>query len=270
MKHFLDFILSILKIASYFSWYILEKDHSNAKCVGKHLHKLKGWKRTKWFIQVWLISMTPLIIIVPTSLFACMLFRITSTKKVNRNIYINFRINIIKSNAMQTFRVLNLSDKSAICLHFSGEKPFNCHLCSKAFSESCKLKRHLSRVHYIMKNGGIWLTEDMHGLTSVQFRSNHKALQSLLLWCLRRRTTLHFLPFSTLKCIGIFPIFTPSRSMTLEWMTIGLKIFMKKYCVFHAQMIKSMKMCITTWRFIKHVKAIVFEYLSKVNCWNTK
>ena len=43
-----------------------------------------------------------------------------------------------------------------------GEKPFQCYLCTKAFSESCKLKRHLAKVHYIIKNG-IWWMVIMHG-----------------------------------------------------------------------------------------------------------
>ena len=165
-----------------------------------------------------------------------------------------------------------INDKLALSSYlftfFPGEKPFNCHLCSKAFSESCKLKRHLSRVHYIMKNGGIWLTEDMHGMTSVQVKPQSFAKSTIMMF-----TSTYYPTFSAFFNVKVYWHFPNIYSISIndprmndDWP----QDFMKKYCVFHAQMIKSMKMCITTWRFIKHVKAIVFEYLSKINHWNTK
>lgn len=36
---------------------------------------------------------------------------------------------------------------------FLGERPYLCSLCGKTFTESCKLKRHLSLVHKANKDG---------------------------------------------------------------------------------------------------------------------
>ena len=38
-----------------------------------------------------------------------------------------------------------------------GEKPYSCNMCPKAFAESCKLKRHLARVHNIMRDQSLLL-----------------------------------------------------------------------------------------------------------------
>ena len=57
-------------------------------------------------------------------LLACCWELLNSTKKVNRNIYINFRINIIKSNAMQTSQIndkLALSTSSYLFTFFRWE-----------------------------------------------------------------------------------------------------------------------------------------------------
>ena len=36
---------------------------------------------------------------------------------------------------------------TSICTLIVGERPYLCPLCGKTFTESCKLKRHLTRVH---------------------------------------------------------------------------------------------------------------------------
>ena len=164
--------------------------------------------------------------------------------------------------------LLNLSDKSAICLHFSGEKPFNCHLCSKAFSESCKLKRHLSRVHYIMKNGGIWLTEDMHGMTSVQVKPQSFAKSTIMMF-----TSTYYPTFSAFFNVKVYWHFPNIYSISIndprmndDW---PQDFYEKILCISRTND-KINENVYSTWRFIKHVKAIVFEYLSKINHWNTK
>ena len=42
---------------------------------------------------------------------------------------------------------------SSCSLLLAGERPYLCSLCGKTFTESCKLKRHLTKVHKANKDG---------------------------------------------------------------------------------------------------------------------
>ena len=55
--------------------------------------------------------------------------------------YKSFGNSVVTSTVFYTYHIL-ISHSS-----FAGERPYLCSLCGKTFTESCKLKRHLTRVH---------------------------------------------------------------------------------------------------------------------------